>query len=566
MIASSRNGSLFLSTDAARQWNRLPFPWMPGAFIEAIKIHPLDPQLFLVAVSDETGEHAGLYQSADGGQTWTRTPEIRGEGVFSLALFLKDPNVIGAGTRRGVFLSPDRGRTWRLAHRKGQPGPMPVMSLAFDPENPAILYAGTTHLPWKTTDGGQNWRSIHEGMIDDSDVFSIHVDSKHPEKIHASACSGIYLSDTRGDQWRRVQGIPGSDRRTHIVTEDPAYSSLLFAGTTAGLWKSADAGNSWRKLNDYIVRSVEFHPRDGRLVYMATQDRGMLKSTTAAFRFEEVNQGFTGIPVVKVLTPAGRAAALVAMGVNGRVELWRRDGMSWKRDPATPRFREAVWFGSLLFLADEKQVFREVPTSTGTAWEPVPDLGGPIQALGGGSRLVAVTNGRLRSSTDGRTWNRTASPALPSGSTVLEVLTGGDWEVVRLANGYWFRREGVPWSKLGDPPGRIFQVAAAANGIWAATASGLFRTADGNRWRRAETGLPDGFLNTIVPGRDGQEWFTSQVGQVFRSRDGGETWSPAAAPLSQGLIGWLTVHESRQVQEIFAFIDGQGVYVDKTLP
>ena len=69
-----------------------------------------------------------------------------------------------------------------------------VESLAVDPANPDIVYAGTWHLPWKTTDGGKNWHNIKQGMIDDSDVFSIILDPEKPSTIFLSACSGIYKS------------------------------------------------------------------------------------------------------------------------------------------------------------------------------------------------------------------------------------------------------------------------------------------------------------------------------------------------------------------------------------
>ena len=70
-------------------------------------------------------------------------------------------------------------------------------SLAIDPLDPNVVYAGTWHLPWKTTDGGKNWQSIKEGIIDDSDVFSIIIDPANPNLVFASACSGIYKSVER---------------------------------------------------------------------------------------------------------------------------------------------------------------------------------------------------------------------------------------------------------------------------------------------------------------------------------------------------------------------------------
>ncbi len=82
-----------------------------------------------------------------------------------------------------------------------------VESLAIDPSNPDIVYAGTWHLPWKTTDGGKNWQSIKQGLIDDSDVFSIILDPEHPRTVFLSACSGIYKSETAGARFRKLKGF-----------------------------------------------------------------------------------------------------------------------------------------------------------------------------------------------------------------------------------------------------------------------------------------------------------------------------------------------------------------------
>ena len=65
---------------------------------------------------------------------------------------------------------------------------------------PNVIYAGTWHLPWKTTDGGATWTSIKQGIIEDSDVFSILVDPKQPKVVYLSACSGIYKSEDGGGE------------------------------------------------------------------------------------------------------------------------------------------------------------------------------------------------------------------------------------------------------------------------------------------------------------------------------------------------------------------------------
>jgi photosystem II stability/assembly factor-like uncharacterized protein len=563
LIASSRNGNVFLSVSGGREWRRLPFPYIPRAGIEALKIHPKDSNYFLAAVADETGDYAGLYESRDGGATWTQVKEFEGKAVFSLAFFLADPAVIGAGTRGGVYVSRDMGRSWTKIQREDAPGPTPVMSLAFDPKDPNIVYAGTTHLPWKTADGGKSWKSIHDGMIDDSDVFSIHVDSKSPERVYASACSGIYASTSRGEQWRKAQGIPGTDRRTHIVTEDPAYSHLIYAGTTAGLWKSSDAGTTWRKMNSHLIRSVEFHPNDGRLMYLATQDRGLLKSMTAGLSTSEINNGFVGRPVQRVAV-AGNLIAATVLRTDGTpgIYLSADNGRTWSAEELTG---DVVDFRDTLYVRTRTGIFRR----DGKSWTPVAIPGNPeIRLLEAGGQMWAAGPTALFRSEDGRRWARVA---LPAKTAVSEIVPGKRSVLIRSGEGLLLTADGgKSWTNVSTPPGgKLFGLAlhpADEGVIFGATASGLMKSRDhGKSWGKIEAGLHPGFMYSVVadPERQGH-WYLSQMGKVFRSDDDGETWDLIPGEIETSLIRSLKVPGGDR--GIFAITSGQGIFMRQNLP
>ena len=145
----------------------------------------------------------------------------------------------------GVYRSPDRGLHWREISPAGGSEIHEVESVAIDPYDPEIIYAGTWHLPWKTNDGGAHWNNIHEGVIDDSDVFSMIVDPSRPSVMFLSACSGIYKNENFGYEFRKVQGIPSTARRTRSLRMDPADRNTVYAGTTEGLYKTQDGGENW---------------------------------------------------------------------------------------------------------------------------------------------------------------------------------------------------------------------------------------------------------------------------------------------------------------------------------
>lgn len=568
LIASSKNGNVFLSHNGGKEWTRLPFPRISAAAIETLKIHPRKPNLFFAGVADENGEYSGLYESADNGQTWKRATEMMKDGVFALAFFEPDPSIIAVGTRSGVFLSKDAGQTW---NKVSQGDPTAVVSLAFDPKDHNTFYAGTTHLPWKTTDGGANWTSIHEGMLDDSDVFSIHVDSKNPDRVYASACSGIYASETKGDLWRRAQGIPGTDRRTHIVTEDPTFSQLIFAGTTAGLWKSSDAGHNWRKLNNYLIRSVEFHPKDGRVMYMATQGEGLVKSMTAGLTFQEINQGFTGLPMVRLLITGKNELVAVALKTNGGAGLFQSkdNGQNWEEISIPfPSISDAVSFKDHLYIRTDKGIYKQVKNNT---WTKIIIPGNPeILSMEAGNSLWLGTQKGIFRSFDGTKW---VSAPSPDKSAIYEIYLGKSNLAVRTGKGYWIsQNQGTQWSQITRPAeGRIFQMALHPENfrvIFSTTSLGLMKSQDqGTTWKKVEQGLPLGFMYSITanPSRP-QEWFTTQLGKIFRSNDDGNTWQNVeGSTIDSALVKRIYI-SNMQPDMVFALTESQGVYVRKFAP
>lgn len=140
-----------------------------------------------------------------------------------------------------MFRSSDGGANWALISPPGSHEIHGVESLAIDPRDPNIVYAGTWHLPWKTSDGGAHWANIKQGVIDDSDVFSIVIDPDRSGTVYMSACSGIYKSEDAGIRFRKIQGIPSTARRTRVLRQDPVHRNTVYAGTPKACTKPPTA-------------------------------------------------------------------------------------------------------------------------------------------------------------------------------------------------------------------------------------------------------------------------------------------------------------------------------------
>jgi photosystem II stability/assembly factor-like uncharacterized protein len=284
LLAGTATAQLFRSRDGAESWAPLPFPMALRSILHTILIDPSLPDTYLVGLSSEASENAGLFRSTDGGLTWHQLRGLEGKQVWALALWARDSHVIAAGTPEGVFRTLDGGDHWTRLGAAGSTWPRPVVSLAFDPKDRNTLYAGTPHLAWKTSDGGANWHRLSRGMQADSDIFSIDVDPDQRARVFAGACGGLYSSMDGGGTWSTLERAIGGPLRTYAVARAPGLPGVIFAATSGGLIRSSDSGATWRRVSDEPARSIAFDSADPGRIFVAT-DHGVLLSQDGGMHF-----------------------------------------------------------------------------------------------------------------------------------------------------------------------------------------------------------------------------------------------------------------------------------------
>jgi Sortilin, neurotensin receptor 3,/BNR/Asp-box repeat len=290
ILAGTAAAQMFRSRDGGETWSPIPFPAARRSALHAILIDSTKENVYLVGVSSESPEYAGLFRSDDEGATWRRARGLEQKQIWALASWKGDERVIAAGAQDGVFLTHDAGATWtRLASPRSL-WPYPVVSLAFDPKDSKILYAGTPHLAWKTSDGGLTWHRLPRGMQDDSDIFSIDVDARERSRVLAGACSGLYSSLDGGGTWSNLERATGGAHRTYVVTRAPFRPNTIFAGTSGGLIQSSDSGVTWHKRAPEAARSIAFDPSDPLRMFVAT-DQGILRSEDGGVHFRPASKG-----------------------------------------------------------------------------------------------------------------------------------------------------------------------------------------------------------------------------------------------------------------------------------
>ena len=602
LVAGSRDSLLFRSDDAGATWRLLPFPrGTPGVF-NSVLIDPAESPHYYAGLDAGDSPDSGVYESKDGGQTWQALAGLRSSRIESLALSPINPGTLAAGTSKGVFVSMDRGASWRGISRSDDPEMQDITALAFDPANTNVLYAGTPHLPWKTTDGGVTWHSISRGLIDDSDIFSIRVDPNHPQLVFASACSGIYRSDSGGEAWVKIQGIPGTHRRTHIIAEDPRHSDTIFAGTTLGLFKSPDGGKTWRHLSSEQVNWMVFDPGDPSTLYLATEFAGILKSTDSGETFRPMNEGFANHRLSEITSDGKRLyASSTYEGLYGGVFVSSDGGLQWSLRAneealrgrnlhsltATPAGAEEV------FAASDDAILKSA--DKGKTWVPVPEprplvartsSKGPMAHTSGRVRIHALRAvqlderklalfagtdaGLFRSLNSGITWEQVQAAGI-TGVSVLAIYAppaGASRLAVRTGSGLFVSEDsGRTWQAALLPTDYyIYDVALPVEhdiAILAATSRGILQSTDeGAHWKLVTQGVPAATVDSVrFNPSQGREAFLVQYGNVYRTVDGGDSWQVFSNEGLQGAAIRMLWFAPEFPQRIFALSAARGALV-----
>lgn len=546
LYLGTADGWIYQSRDGGRNWLRLASVGKrDDLVVDHILVDPADPRHMVAGawVADDL-QHpdGGIFDSRDGGTTWIEQPEMRGQSVRALAIAPSDPKIMVAGSLAGVFRSADSGAHWQQISPPGDKEIHEIESLAIDPADPNTIYAGTWHLPWKTSDGGEHWENIKEGIIEDSDIFSIIIDPKQSDVVYLSACSGIYKSENAGVKFtggvnlNKAQGIPTTARRTRVLMQDPNHLDTVFAGTTEGLYRTDDGGKVWTQTTgaDVIVNDVSVDPADPHNVLLATNRQGVLASHDGGDSFLPSNSGFSARQVMAYSGDRHNPATVYVGVVNdkesGGVFVSHTGGLSWSQLSGGLDGHDVFSLvqapdGSIL-AGTERGIYR----LQGAVWQRVGDgvdIAGASTAAGKveSAHRAAATGPTTRQAAKGKP---RAAAAKSFDASVYGFAVSGETLFAATSQGVLSSpSSGMTWAVVPSIPDDEWRFVAASKGVVAvASLHALEMSIDGGKtWKavappslaRQLTALAaDGHGNMWAADRDGV-YFTTGLGASWQT-------------------------------------------------
>ena len=550
--------------------------------VAAVALDPSDPGHLLAG-------GGGVWESHDGGWTWTpRADDQPTLAIGAVAFAPGYPSVAYAGTGQGEALaalgvgllrSEDGGATWRTLVARELLG-AGFHDLLVDPKDAGRLLAATTAGLWASSDGGSGWELRLAGR-------SWSVSAGAGGEVLAGGEHGLHRSEDGGTTWRPLplDAAPSGFERVAVAHGPGGQVAYVFAaGDGVGhLWRREHAGGEFLPVKPPPdLNSQQAWHRwacaadagDPEVVWLGAA--GLHRGARGpGGRWSWVD--LAARPAGDSLPPGQHAVVFepgdpLALYVANEGGLFRSSdgGRSWRSLGVGLAVAEidqlvdhAAW---LLAGAGELGTLRY---EGGEVWCPV---GSGSPAVVAGPELVAAGGGGLVVSTDGgSTWAAVDVPRLRGAVTTLVTAGPGrllaattEGELARLerASGGW-----VVAGAARPRPGWVAGVATdperpeVAWAAWSGPGGGqVWRSEDGGAtWTSRGRGLPEVPVSAVAPDPDRPGTvFAATDGGVWRSDDDGAGWRPLGRGLPNAPV--LALALRRRERLLRAGLLGRGVW------
>jgi photosystem II stability/assembly factor-like uncharacterized protein len=518
------------STDGGAHWTTV------GLKTYAVNAVAVDPAVTSHLYAGTSAN--GVFRSADGGASWQGASHPLPAGDARRVATLAVPrtgSVVFAGTGAGVYKSADGARTWQPASR-GMPAGA-ILALAVAPGDPKTVYASVenrlANTVYRSTDGGASWRATAGLDLPPATpgapgayVLSLAVSPASPRLVWAgTGTGGLFLSTDGGAHWTPSGPSPARSVPALAVAASAARS--LYAGVLAegldlgGVFASADGGASWTRRNQGLsgleARSLAVSPGTPEILWAAIDGEGLFRSANGGSHWTRVPLPDptlnNGIPLLDVEVAPSVPSTLYSLALNW---LWRTTGSG-----ASSTEIYAYPNGPSL------QFLRVDPTDPLHLWGGVPG---------------EIDDSVVQSRDGGATWNPLVASVPACGSFDLQFAPSS--------------------------PSTLYLAGASPVGaLCREPLSAVLRSTDGGAtWTEADGGLTGGTVTRLAidphdpgllyAGTGGGEDPASQGSGVWKSADGGISWTPTGNELT-GTIAALTVSPNGVV---WAAGEGEGVF------
>jgi len=417
-----------------------------------------------------------------------------------IAPFAMDPensSVLIAGSNR-VWVTSNSAASWSPMSGVLDSANAEVSAVAIVNASSAYLaFAGTTGgkiyrcANLDPTSGANTWNEITPAGNNGAWVRRIIVDLNDKNRLFACyggyntglplASRHVWYSTNQGTTWsdvsRNLPNVP-----VHSLVIDPSTSSSLYVGTETGVYKSTDVGSTWSSFNSgmpwYVPTDELVIQSDTKALFAFTHGRGVFSTAPSS----NTSPGWTvqnsGISTDLFSVKAVSQSAAWAAGSGAQVLTTTNGGTTWKpvgggAIGSADIYEITAVDANTAFVSTtpDTVTFIYRTTNAGSTWTNVLSLN---EGFIDGIKMFDASNG------------------IAVGDPV-----GGKWTVLKTTNG------GASWARIATEP--------------------------------SQAGGEAGWNNALATFGTANIWFGTNSYHVYRSTDGGATWSSSAVPFANSV-------------------------------
>ncbi len=597
----AENGLAYARTDigGAYRWDRRRARWIPLTDhlgwddwnllgVEAIAVDPARPERVYLALGTYAQSWAGngaVLRSEDRGATWKRTDldvklGANEDGRGTGERLLVDPradDTLWLGTRHdGLLKSTDRGATWAKESAFPAPPSATGQGITFLAAAGRVLYAGwgdggdanlyrsKDGSSWEAVPGQPSGESakvpVHGAY--DSGTRAFYLTYANAAGPNGQSTGSVHKLDTLTGQWKDITPVEPGGSASDGSADNFGYGGLALDARRPGtlvvstnnrwaeidtLFRSTDSGKSWVSLKDRAVMDVsdtpflnwgKEKPKFGWWIQTVAIDPyaskhivygtgATLYATDDLVHWAPKVRGLEETSVRQLISPpTGETHLISGLGDIG-VMYHESLTSSPSRGMATnPIFGSAT--GLSLAPLQPTYVVR-AGWASGRNGAHSQDGGKTWQPFATQPEIAAAAPGPIATNADGSAllwsfvhWDGTKHPGFRSTDN------GGSWSEVAT-----FPKGAVPLSDPLDPS--RFYVYDTANGVV------CFSTDSGATFAKGAEGLPSGdtqFRIAAAPGGTGDLWLSAKGNGLYRSEDGGRTFTKVTSCRASYSLGF----------------------------
>ncbi|MEL7451154.1 MAG: hypothetical protein AAFN78_18215 [Pseudomonadota bacterium] len=515
---------LFASDNGGDSWQQVMtnLAQINDSGAAGVAVDPGTPQtVFLVDGGLE------MARSTDGGTTWSSLALPVSSGVWDVVATA--PGTVYTWTGSSLLRSTDSGDNW--TDIGGTLGLSIISGIIAHPQDALTLYAVGWEGVFKTIDGGVSWSQLTTGLppANSSGYLFVNfgaIDPSATDTVYVQISNnGVYKSIDGGATWAFSGiGLP-NDFFTEMVIDPTNTSRIIMGSGNNDVVMTEDAGAFWGTVavtgtGTMTMNDVALDPSNPDRLFASSAWHGTFRSDNGGADWQPVNSGFSNFTVLSLARDA--ASGVLYAGSQGSIAASTDGGQSWTLNT------DGYDLGAWAMHADSQLAGHVYAGSSccglyesfdaGQSWARV-DLGLPrVASWVTGIDVPASSAGTLRF-TD---YNRGIFGTTDGGVT---------WEDYTAAIEGLF--SGNP--RLDDidateaDPDNIYVVSGDFN------SGGVFRSEDGGAsWSRiAGSGIGGPTRSEAVAAhpQDPEKAFAAGLSGIVFTVDGGATWeSPTVSP------------------------------------